>query len=329
MTDQSKDAQPHSHGRNVPRPPDPTERSAPLPVWEPNRGEQDPQAPSRLEQIMASASYRRADQDTEFLERHEMRGIRLQLEYEKAELILREHGVEHTIVAFGSTRIPEPARAEKKRAEAAAALAANPEDETLAAKLAVAERIVAKSGYYDVAREFGRIVANSNGPPSNCRMLLMTGGGPGMMEAANRGVHDVGGRTVGLNIDLPHEQYPNCYLTPELALRFRYFALRKLHFMLRARAIVAFPGGFGTFDELFEALTLIQTRTIRPLPIVLVGEPFWRGVINFEHLVDEGVIDAEDLDIFWFAETAQDIWNGILDWHELNGSPLPVSGDSK
>ncbi|MCB1736829.1 MAG: TIGR00730 family Rossman fold protein [Gammaproteobacteria bacterium] len=329
MTDNPQDAKPNRPGHKVPKPPDPRQRRAPLPVWVPNRGEHDPQAPSRLDRIMASASYRRADQDTEFLERKEMRGIRLQLEYEKAELILREHGVDHTIVAFGSTRITEPAEAERKRAEAEAALAANPGDEALATKLAIAERIVAKSAYYDVAREFGRIVANSNGPPANCRMLLMTGGGPGMMEAANRGAHDVGGRTVGLNIDLPHEQYPNCYLTPELALRFRYFALRKMHFMLRARAIVAFPGGFGTMDELFEALTLIQTRTIRPLPVILVGEQFWRGVINFEHFVDEGVIDAEDLDIFWFAETAREIWDGILDWHELNGSPLPTSGDSK
>lgn len=316
------------HGSHVPAPPHPRLRSAPLPVWEPNRGELDPSAPSRLEQIMASPSYRRADRDVDFLERDDMRGLRLQLEYEKAELLLREAGVEHSIVTFGSTRITEPERARRKRDAVAAEIATKPDDPELARRLAVAERIVAKSRYYDIAREFGRIVANANGPPANCRVVLMTGGGPGMMEAANRGVHDLNGRTVGLNIDLPHEQYPNCYLTPELSLRFRYFALRKMHFMLRAKAIIAFPGGFGTLDELFEALTLIQTRTIAPLPVVLVGKEFWQGVIDFDYLVGEGVIDSEDLDIFWFAETAEEIWNGVLDWHELNGTPLPIGDHS-
>ncbi|MCP5142702.1 MAG: LOG family protein [Gammaproteobacteria bacterium] len=323
MTDPASPSDPHPPQHHVPPPANPRERKTPLPIWQPNRGEVDPTAPSRLEQIMASPSYRRADRDIDFLERSEMRGLRLQLEYEKAELLLREAGVDHSIVAFGSTRITEPALARRKRDEAAAELAARPDDPARARRLAVAERIVAKSRYYDIAREFGRIVANANGPPANCRMVLMTGGGPGMMEAANRGVHDMGGRTVGLNIDLPHEQFPNCYLTPELSLRFRYFALRKMHFMLRAKAIVAFPGGFGTIDELFEALTLIQTRTIAPLPVVLVGEEFWRGVVDFDYLAAEGVIDPEDLDIFWFAETATEIWNGILDWHELNGTPLP------
>ena len=154
----------------------------------------------------------------------------------------------------------------------------------------------------------------------------MTGGGPGIMEGANRGAFDVGAKSVGLNVSLPHEQFPNPYVTPELCFRFHYFALRKLHFLLRAKALVAFPGGYGTFDELFELLTLIQTRTIKPMPVVLVGEEFWRGAVDFDHLADEGVIDAEDRELFWFAETAQEIWDGILDWYQASGTPLrPVA----
>jgi uncharacterized protein (TIGR00730 family) len=152
----------------------------------------------------------------------------------------------------------------------------------------------------------------------------MTGGGPGIMEAANRGAFDAGAKTVGLNIHLPLEQYPNPYVTPELCFRFHYFGLRKLHFLLRAKALVAFPGGYGTMDELFEVLTLVQTRTIAPIPVVLVGEAYWRKVVNFDFMVDEGVIDPEDRDLFWFAETADEIWNGIVEWHEQFGSPLRV-----
>jgi uncharacterized protein (TIGR00730 family) len=152
--------------------------------------------------------------------------------------------------------------------------------------------------------------------------VVVTGGGPGMMEAANRGAHDAGGKTVGLNITLPHEQFPNPYVTPELCFQFHYFALRKMHFMLRARALVAFPGGFGTFDELFETLTLIQTRKIKPVPVVLVGEAYWRKAFDVDFLMEEGVIDAEDRDLFWFAESAEDIWKGLLLWYRRNGDNL-------
>ena len=150
----------------------------------------------------------------------------------------------------------------------------------------------------------------------------MTGGGPGMMEAANRGAFDAGSKTIGLNISLPHEQYPNPYITPDLCFRFHYFALRKLHFLKRTRALVAFPGGFGTFDELFETLTLIQTRKIKPVPVILVGEQYWRQAVNVDFLVDEGVIDEEDRELFWYAETAEEIWKGILQWYEANGTRL-------
>jgi len=165
-------------------------------------------------------------------------------------------------------------------------------------------------------------VSKAGAETDGSRMVVMTGGGPGMMEAANRGAYDVGAKSIGLNINLPHEQYPNPYITPDLCFRFHYFALRKLHFLLRTRALVAFPGGYGTFDELFETLTLVQTRKIKPVPIVLVGEDYWRQAFNVDFLADEGVIDAEDRDLFWFAETAEEIWDGILHWHEANGEPL-------
>ena len=152
----------------------------------------------------------------------------------------------------------------------------------------------------------------------------MTGGGPGIMEAANRGAYETGCRSIGLNITLPHEQYPNPFISPELSFQFHYFALRKMHFLLRAKALVAFPGGYGTLDELFEVLTLVQTRKIDPLPIILIGEDYWRSAINFDFLVDEGVVDPEDRELFWFAETAQEAWSGIQYWHEMCGSPLDL-----
>ena len=176
--------------------------------------------------------------------------------------------------------------------------------------------------YYEVAREFGRLVGTANHGAGKRHTVIMTGGGPGVMEAANRGAFDVGAKSVGLNISLPQEQYPNPYVTPELCFSFHYFALRKLHFLLRAKALVAFPGGYGTLDELFEVLTLVQTRKIKPIPVVLVGETYWRRAVDVDFLVDEGVIDPEDRDLFWFAETAQEIWDGILHWHDACGEPL-------
>ena len=240
----------------------------------------------------------------------------------KTELILEQNVIKHTVVVFGSTRILEKAGAERDLAAARSALARDSDNPVLARQVKIAERVLAKSRYYDVARDFGRLVGGSNFGFDNQRVVVMTGGGPGIMEAANRGAFDVGAKSIGLNINLPREQFPNPYVTPELCFRFHYFALRKLHFLLRAKALVAFPGGYGTFDELFEVLTLVQTRTIKPIPVVLVGEDYWRGAVDFDYLVDEGVIDPEDRGLFWFAEEAGQIWDGILDWYAKAGRPL-------
>jgi len=275
-----------------------------------------------MQELLSSASYRQADQDIDFLARDDVRSTRLQLDFLKAQLLLKEHGIKHTIVVYGSTRIVEPAVANQRVVAFQEALKQFPENKDLQKKLAIAERIQAKSHYYDVAREFGQIVARSGKGVSDCRLLVMTGGGPGMMEAANRGAYDVGAKTVGLNITLPHEQFPNPYVTPELCFRFHYFAMRKMHFLLRAKALVVFPGGYGTMDELFETLTLIQTRTIKPLPIILVGEEYWRKTFDVDFMVAEGVIDFEDRDLFWYAETAQEIWDDILNWYHTNGEQL-------
>ena len=248
--------------------------------------------------------------------------MRLALDYEKAELLLKERGIAHTIVVFGSTRICEPAEAQRNVDVLTNELQATPADNKLARRLDIARRILAKSKYYEIAREFGRLVSESGAKRKRNRIVIVTGGGPGIMEAANRGASDAGAQSVGLNITLPREQFPNPYVTPELCLRFHYFAIRKLHFLLRAQALVAFPGGYGTMDELFEVLTLGQTRKQSPLPVILVGESYWRKVFDPEFLVAEGVIDPEDRELFWFAESAEDIWKSILDWYDVTGRPL-------
>jgi uncharacterized protein (TIGR00730 family) len=300
----------------------PQRRREPLPGCQPKPADEDPEAPRRVAEILASPSYREADRDVDFLNRDEARGPRLELDYFKPQLLLEQHGITHTVVVFGGTRICEPVAARRKVERLRHALEDDPGNTELRRQLAIAERIEAKSQYYDVARDLGRLVANAGYGRQDCRVVIMTGGGPGIMEAANRGAHDGGAKSIGLNIHLPHEQYPNPYITPDLCFRFHYFALRKLHFLLRAKALVAFPGGYGTFDELFETLTLVQTRTIKPVPIVLVGERYWRRAVDIDYLADEGVIDLEDRELFWFAETAQEVWDGILHWHEVNGEPL-------
>jgi hypothetical protein len=293
-----------------------------LPWQAPKSSEEDAQAPARVQAILNSPNYQRADKDLSFMARDEMRGVRLQIEYSKAELLLREHHVKDTIVVFGSTRICEPIAARRQVELLKARAAAAPDDDEIARKLRIAERILAKSHYYDIAREFGRLVSSANHTAHHNHTVVTTGGGPGIMEAANRGAFDAGVQTIGLNISLPHEQYPNPYISPDLCIRFRYFSLRKMHFLLRAKALVAFPGGYGTLDELFEVLALIQTRKIKPIPVVLVGEAYWRRVIDFDFLIEEGAIDLEDRELFWFAETAEEIWNDILHWHSMSSAPL-------
>jgi uncharacterized protein (TIGR00730 family) len=306
----------------VPGPVPPGKRREPLPWQKPKPLEDDPQAIARVEAIMASPGYRQADQDVAFLNQDETRGVRLQIDYLKPELLLEQHGVEHTIVVFGSTRLQEPGATRRKVQAIQQALAEQPANEDLQRRLRVALSLQEKSRYYEEARAFGRLVAASGKAPEDCRVTLVTGGGPGIMEAANRGAFDVGGKSIGLNITLPHEQYPNPYITPELCFSFHYFAMRKLHFLKRAKALVAFPGGYGTLDELFETLTLIQTRSMAPLPVVLVGEAYWRQAVNVDFLVAEGVIDVEDRELFWYAETAEETWQGIQNWHRASGKPL-------
>lgn len=318
-----KDQSTGGQKRKIPKPPHPRERRELLPWQLPKAIEEDPEALNRVQAILNSPSYRLAEQDVDFLARDDLRGVRLLIDYLKPELLLEQHEIRHTIVVFGSTRICEPAAARRNIEKLRRTLAADPDNKDLERQLAIAERILAKSHYYDMAREFGRLVGEANSSRHGPHTVIMTGGGPGMMEAANRGAFDTGAKSVGLNISLPHEQYPNPYITAELCFSFHYFALRKLHFLLRARALVAFPGGYGTFDELFEVLTLVQTRKIKPIPVVLVGESYWRRVVDIDYMVDEGFIDPEDRDLFWFAETAQEIWDGIRHWHKESGEPLP------
>ncbi len=261
--------------------------------------------------LVESEAYVRAYEDDQLLNRHELRPVRLQLELLKPELAQQEHGIVSTIVVFGSARTLPPEAAARRLAAAHAALDARPDSDSARADLKRAEKQAEHSRYYAVAREFGELVSSRCQRGGDCEYVIVTGGGPGIMEAGNRGAYDAGAQSIGLNIDLPFEQAPNPYITPELCFNFRYFALRKMHFLMRARALVAFPGGYGTLDELFETLTLVQTKKIPPLPVVLVGRAFWERIIDFEALVDEGVICPADLDLFVFAESADEIWSAI------------------
>lgn len=255
-------------------------------------------------------AYRLAFADPEFLLRRETRGIRFELEMLKPDLGHQEHGVEHTVVVFGSARFPAPETAQKDLALAEAG-----DDK---AALALAQRNLRNSELYDQARLFARLVAEySNARPAEDRLFICTGGGPGIMEAANRGAHELGALTVGLNIVLPHEQSGNAYVSPELNFKFHYFALRKMHFMMRAKALVAFPGGFGTLDELFEVITLVQTGKAKPVPIILYGTNYWKRLINFELLIEEGTISPQDLLLFHFVDEPQAAWDLIKSFYSL------------
>ncbi|BCD68149.1 TIGR00730 family Rossman fold protein [Nitratiruptor sp. YY09-18] len=290
-----------------------------LPWQHPKPLYEDPKAKELLQKILNSPTYKLAIEDEAFLLSDQTRGVRLQLDYLKPELIMQKYGIKRTIVVFGSARIKEPATAMKELEKIKNLLKKKPDSKTLLRELRTAEKMVEKSIYYEEARKFGQLVGKAGKGPQDNTLTLMTGGGPGIMEAANRGAYDVGAKSIGLNIQLPHEQFPNPYIDPDLCFQFHYFAIRKLHFLHRAIALVVFPGGFGTLDELFETLTLIQTGKNRPIPVVLVGKEYWQRLINFKFLVEEGTIDSEDLHIFTFKETAQEAWEYILHWYEKVG----------
>lgn len=254
-----------------------------------------------------SAAYKLAFQDTDFLLREDLRPVRFQLELLKPELLLDEAGIESTLVIYGSARIPEPDAADAVEAAATDDASRN-----------IARSLKAKARYYDEARTLARLASEVPCDDSGCRhFVVCSGGGPSIMEAANRGAADAGRESIGLNIVLPHEQAPNRFVTPSLSFQFHYFALRKMHFLLRARAVAVFPGGFGTFDEMFELLTLVQTGKIKPIPIILFGCEFWQRVVNFDALVEEGVVSARDLDLFRFVETAEEGWAIVRDFYGL------------
>ncbi len=257
-----------------------------------------------------SPAYRLAFQDTDFLLREDLRPVRFQLELLKPELLLDEAGIKSMLVIYGSARIPAP-----DQCDALMAAAKTPEE------VRVAERLCAKSPYYTQAMQLAdrasRVPRDATG---GRHFVVCSGGGPSIMEAANRGAYEAGAESVGLNIVLPHEQAPNIYVTPDLSFQFHYFALRKMHFLLRARAVAVFPGGFGTFDEMFELITLIQTGKMKPMPILLFGKDFWSRVVDFDALADEGVISRRDLGLFRFVETADEAWAAITDFYA--GEPI-------
>lgn len=275
----------------------------------------------RIAAIKASPSYRQAHLDPDFLSREELRPVRLELELLKPELIMREQEVWSTIVVFGGTRILERDEAERKVRAAKAALERHPDDPELARKLRIAENLLRKSRYYDEAREFARLVSSTCQADGRCDYVITTGGGPGIMEAANRGAYDARAKSIGLNITIPHEQEPNSYISPELCFEFKYFAIRKMHFLMRAKAMVAFPGGFGTMDELFETLTLIQTRRMEPIPVILFGRDYWSRLIDWEMFVEEGTIDPEDLELICYAENALEAWRIVADFYAIHPQP--------
>jgi len=261
--------------------------------------------------LKRSSAYKIAYKDLEFLTSDVARPARLQLELLKPEVILQQEKIESTIVCFGGTRIMEPKKALKNVEQLKTKLRRKPGDRELNKKLRIAKSILNKSHFYDEAREFARLVSLEGQSNKSAHYVIVTGGGPGIMEAANRGAYDVGAKSIGLNITLPMEQVPNPYISPELCMQFHYFAIRKMHFLLRAKALVAFPGGFGTMDELFEALTLVQTKKVTALPIILFGEKYWKGLIDFDFFVNEGTIDQKDIELFVYADKAADAWEYI------------------
>ncbi len=264
------------------------------------RARRIPETPQSL-----SPSYRLAFADLDFLSREEMRPVRLQLELRKTEMLLEERGIKSTVVLFGGARIPAPGM-----------------PATAARNATQKANLEKASVYYEEARKFARICSTHSANLDYREYVIVTGGGPGVMEAGNRGATDVGAPSIGLNIVLPHEQAPNHYVTPELSFNFHYFAIRKMHFLMRAKAVAVFPGGFGTLDELFETITLIQTKRMTPIPVILFGEKFWRNIINFDALAEFGTIAAEDVNLVHFVETAEQGWSVIETYYENSDASM-------
>lgn len=265
----------------------------------------------RLHAILESPTYRLAYEDMDLLTQKDLRPLRLQLELLKPERILNEQGVRSTVVVFGSARVRDAATARGRLEALERQKDSTAADPALELDLAQARRRLEQARHYEEARRFAQLISARFQQEKRCDFVVVTGGGPGIMEAANRGAYDAGARSIGLNITLPHEQAPNPYITPELAFRFHYFALRKMHFLIHARGLVAFPGGYGTMDELFEVLTLIQTGKMTPIPVVLVGREFWRRAIDFNYLIDEGYIAPKDTALFELADDAEEIIDAL------------------
>ena len=282
-----------------------------------------------LQKILQSQSYRVAYKDVDFLMHPDLRAARMELEQLKPELYFQRNNIRSTIVLFGSTQIVEPAVARERLERVRERLTDTPTDPRRLRAVARAEEIAKRSHYYETAREFSRLVSTACQKDKTCDYVIATGGGPGVMEAANRGAFEVGAKSIGLNIRLPKEQQPNPYITPELCFQFHYFAIRKFHFLLRAKALVVFPGGYGTLDELFDALTLRQTGRMQDIPIIMFGREYWQKAINFSFLADAGTIEDADLDLISYAETAEEAWNMIQQFHRRRrtseGQPDTIS----
>lgn len=267
-----------------------------------------------------SPAYRLAFLDDDFILQPLLRPVRLQLELLKPEMLMVQNNIESTVVIYGSARLKDRETALKELNAAQSAAEQQPENPQLQRRLKQAQRALKSSRYYEEARKLASVISQNCQCGDKNTHVVITGGGPGIMEAANRGAHEAQAKSIGLNIVLPHEQAPNPYIPPELCFQFHYFAVRKMHFLIRARALIAFPGGFGTLDELFETLTLIQTGKIKPMPVLLFGRDFWQRVINFEALVEEGNISPHDLDIFTYVETAEEAWKIIAKFDGLTES---------
>ena len=275
----------------------------------------DPNEQQRLEEIMNDPSYEVAYKDLEFIASDDLRPTRLQLELLKPEKMMEAAGINSSVVVFGGTQVQSKEQADARVAEAKAKLAANADDADAQRELVRANNVLKKSRYYEECREFARLVTEYNKQHRDGEFFIKTGGGPGIMEAGNRGAYEAGGKSMALNITLPFEQTPNSYITPGLCFQFNYFAIRKMHFLLRAKGIVCFPGGFGTLDELFTVLTLRQTGRMQEVPIILYGKDYWDGIIDFQFLADQAVISDSHLKLFQYTETPEETWQVIRDFH--------------